>query len=104
MAGGFSCWLFKLGFSTVSVAQDKLRLRAAANLEGEGKMSLDDFHKLLSSDVCAKPTITDEAIKMLATAAKAAELLAGGKQCIASVGFKHAAELQRKEHEKLQKS
>ena len=93
--GRFSCWFFTSGFSTVSAVQDQLRLKASSNLEGEGQMSNKDFNKLLSSDVCAKPKITNEAIKMLETVAMAAEKLqlAGDHPCIASINYKYAAKL-----------
>ena len=58
-------------------------------------MSIEDFNKLLGSDVCAKPTITDEAIKMLETVAMAAKKLAGDHPCIASIGYKYAAKLMK---------
>ena len=90
---GFSSWLFTPGFSTVSADQDQLWLKTLANLEGEGKMSIEDFSKLLGSSACAEPTIIDEAVKMLETVAMVAKKLAGGHHCIASIGYKYAAEL-----------
>lgn len=56
-------------------------------------MSVKDFDKLLGSTSYAEPTVTKEAIKMLVAVLKVAEKLAGDHPCIASMGYKYAAEL-----------
>mmetsp|Transcript_63892 Transcript_63892/g.71524 ORF Transcript_63892/g.71524 Transcript_63892/m.71524 type:complete len:180 (-) Transcript_63892:819-1358(-) len=93
--GGFSCWLFTPRFLTVSAVQDQLRLKVSANLEGEGKISIKDFNKLLGSDVCAEPKTIEETVKMLETVAVAAKKLAGDHPCIASIGYRYAAKLMK---------
>ena len=63
-----------------------------ANLEGEGKASVEDFDKILGSTTYAEPKIITDAIKMLVAVSKREEKLAGDKPCIASVGYTYAAE------------
>jgi len=62
-------------------------------LEGERKSSVEDFDKLLGSIAYTEPTVTEEAIKLLVAVSKVAEKLAGDHPCIASMGYKYAAEL-----------
>lgn len=57
----------------------------AANLEGEGKMSVEDFNKILGSTAYAEPKIIEDAIKTLVAVSKTTEKLAGDKPCIASM-------------------
>ena len=58
----------------------------AANLEGEGKTSVDDFFAIFGSTAYAEPRVIEDAIKMLEAleaVSKTAVKLAGDQPCIA---------------------
>jgi len=56
----------------------------------EGKLTTEDFEKLLGSNTYAKPTHAEEAINMLTAVSDVAMALTGGKPCIASMGYAYA--------------
>ena len=91
--GGFSSWLFCPGYHTSSDDQNNTKLRLSAGLEGQGKTFRENFDKILGSMHYAKPKVAEDAAKMLQSVAKTAEKLAGGKFCIASIGYLLASEL-----------
>ena len=94
--GGFSSWLFRPGYHTLSDDQNNNKLRLAAELEGHGKTSIEDFDEILGSTYYAEPKVTEDAAKMLQSVAKTTEKLAGDKPCIASIGYSLASELMAK--------
>ena len=65
----------------------------AANLEGEGKTSVEDFNAILGSTAYAKPRVNENAMKMLVVVSKTAVKLAGNQPWIASMGYTHAVAL-----------
>ena len=91
--GGFSSWLFRPGYPTLSDDQNNNKLRLAAGLEGHSKTSIEDFNKILGSSHYAKPTLVEDAAKMLESVSKTAEKLASDKPCIALIGYSLASEL-----------
>ena len=91
--GGFSSWLFCLGFSQVLDNQDQLWLKTSASLEGERKASTKDLKIFLGITTYAKPKLIEEAIKILLAVTKLAMKLVGDQLCIALMGYTHAAEL-----------
>ena len=93
MVWSFLSWLFQLGHQKISEDQNNLLLKIAANLEGEGKASVEVFDKILGSTTYAEPKITTDAIKMLVAVPITEEKLAGDKPCIALAGYTYAAEL-----------
>ena len=65
----------------------------AANTEG--KALIEDFEKLLSSNTYTEPLLAEEAVNMLAAVLNVAMKLAGGKLCIALMGYVYADKLMR---------
>ena len=91
--GGFSSWLFRLGYHTSSDDQNNIKLWLSAGLEEQGKTFREDFDEILGSTHYAKPKVAEDAAKMLQSVAEIAEKLAGGKSCIASIDYSLALEL-----------
>ena len=93
MVRGVSSWLYRPGYYTSSDDQSNTKLRLSAELEGQGKTSREDFDEILGSTHYAKPKVVEDAAKMLQSVAKTAVKLAGGKPCIASIGYTLASKL-----------
>ena len=91
--GGFSSWLFRQDYHTISEDQNNNRLRLAAGLEGEGKTSIEDFNKVLGSMTYAEPKVIKDASKILEAVLKTVVKLAGDHPCITSIGYLLAATL-----------
>ena len=80
-------WLFSPSYQIILEDQNNNRLRLAASLDCEDKMSVKGFNKILGSTAYAEPKVIEDAIKMLVAVSKRAVKLAGNIPCFASIGY-----------------
>ena len=89
-------WLFCPSYLTISKDQSNNKLRLTADLDSEGKTSIEDFNKILGSMAYAEPRMIEDAVKMLEAVSKMAVKLAGNHPCIILIAYTQAATLMSK--------